>query len=774
MTRKYFFNRELSWLEFNARVLEEALDHSTPLLERLKFIAIVGSNFDEFFMIRVASLKARVRAGDVLRDGADLSPRETLQAVSKRVREIVGRQYECLVREVLPALAKEGLAVVRPSSWTQAERRWLETYFVERVAPLLTPLRVEEDKEFPSTGNLRIHAAFLLRPEAGLSEAEARLGTARRSAADSVGTAAAAAGAGDAASATSATATRASAAAAAGHSGAAGAAAAPGAAAVPGAQESADRVAVVQVPPRLERFITLPREGEGLRLALLDDVVAAFGHRLFPGYGLKESLVFRVTRDADIGVDEDRDDDFIAAMEEIIVDRQNSYPVRLTVTADSEALAERLRLSLGLEEEEVYTLPGPVDLRGFMELASIDESRFAGADRLRFEPWRPVRPSAPPEGSTIWDEMKKADSILHVPYESFDPVVRFLEDAAQDPAVLAIKMTLYRTSGNSPILKALTKAAQNGKQVAVLVEVKARFDEERNIAWASRLEQAGAIVVYGLARLKVHAKAALVVRREEDGSIRRYLHLSTGNYNDKTARLYADLSLFTANEDLCREASIFFNMVTGYSAVQELRFLAVAPFDLKSRVIAMIEREAQRSSPESPGLVVAKMNALVDEEVVSALYRASSAGVRVMLNVRGVCALVPGVKGLSENIVVVSVVGRYLEHARALYFRNGGAEELYLSSADWMPRNLERRIELMFPILDEGLRAGLRELLLAYFRDNRKAHRLGPSGRWKKVKPAEGEAPFSAQAWFCESVKKRRRVYDEPAESELQVRRKPS
>ncbi len=704
MPSEYFFNRELSWLEFNARVLEEALDPANPLLERLRFAAIVASNFDEFFMVRVASLKARIRSGDATRDAAGLTAAETLEALGRRAREIIGRQYDCLLNDILPALAHKGLALARPPEWSPAERRWLEEYFAAGIAPVLTPLRVEEGEDFPSTGNLRIHAAFLLKPDGADGER---------------------------------------------------------------------RMAIVQVPPNLGRFIRLPSDGRGIRFALLDDTVAAFGKRLFPGYRVLESLIFRVTRDADIGVDEERDDDFLAAMEEILADRQNSYPVRLTVTSDSETIAERLRIALGLEPGDVYRLPGPVELRSFSELAAQAKEALPDSDRLCYPVWRPVRPPERPEGSTIWEEIRTADRLLHVPYEPFDPVVEFLEEAARDPAVLSIKMTLYRTSGNSPVVKALTRAARAGKQVAVLVEVKARFDEERNIAWASRLEQAGAIVVYGLARLKVHAKAALVARREEDGSIGRYLHLSTGNYNDKTARLYADLSIFTANEELCREASMFFNTITGYSALQELRQLAVAPFDLKSRLIAMIEREAQRSTTESPGLIVAKMNALIDEDVIAALYKANAAGVRIMLNIRGVCALVPGVKGLSENILVVSVVGRYLEHARILYLRNGGAEEVYLSSADWMPRNLERRVELMFPVLDESLRERVKEIALAYFRDNTKAHRLGPSGRWRKLSPEEGEEPFSAQAWFHESLKQRRSIAEDPAERELQVRKRP-
>ncbi|MGA2547516.1 MAG: polyphosphate kinase 1 [Rectinemataceae bacterium] len=701
----YYFNRELSWLEFNARILGEALDKSNPLLERVKFLAIVSSNFDEFFMVRVASLKAQARAGDATPDGSGMSPAEQLSAVSRRAREIIDRQYECLA-EILPALAREGLAVVRPSHWTGPERRWLEDFFSERVFPLLTPLRVGGNGEdgrpgFPSTGSLRLHAAFLLTRD--------------------------------------------------GESG----------------------LAIVQVPTNLDRFVRMPADGTTARVALIDDVVAYFGPRLFPGWVVAESLLFKVTRDADFAVDEDRADDFIAAMEEVVVERQNSFPVRLAVSGESQAIVERIRTAIGLESDDVYTISGPIDLRGFMDLAQSDFLAPERAAKLRDQPWPPVQSFESPEGASIWDEIAAGDKLLHVPYESFDPVVRFLEEAADDPSVLAIKMTLYRTSGNSPIVRALTRAARNGKQVAVVVELKARFDEERNIAWSSRLEQAGAIVVYGIARLKVHAKATLIVRREEDGSVRRYLHLSTGNYNDRTAKLYADLSLFTSDDDLCREASIFFNMITGYSAVQELRSLAVAPFDLKSRLIALIEREGQRSTLESPGLIMAKLNALADIEVINALYKASRAGVKILLNVRGICTLAPGVKGLSENITVVSVVGRNLEHSRIIYFNNGGAEEMYLSSADWLPRNLEKRIELMFPVREEAARGRIREILGAYFIDTAKAHRLGSNGSWKKVRPVEGEAPFSAQAFFYETVKRRKTLAEAPQE-ELEVRRRPT
>jgi len=720
MHADYYFNRELSWLEFNARVLEEALDKSNPLLERIKFLAIVSSNFDEFFMVRVASLKAQVRSGDQSPDPSGMRAAEQLAAISHRTREIIGKQYDCL-SELLPALAHEGLAVARPSSWSATERRWLENFFGESIFPLLTPLRFggpEEDGRagIPSTGNNRLHTAFLIsrdRPEQGDVES------------------------------------------------------------VDWDESGGSGLAVVQVPTNVDRIVRLPVEGTITRVALLEDIVATFGHKLFPGWTVCESLLFKVTRDADFAVDEDRADDFIAAMEEVVVDRQNSFPVRLAVSGESETITERLRSALALDLDDVYTLSGPIDLRGLMDLAQSDYLPPERAARLRDQSWPPVQSLEPREGSTIWDEIAAGDKLLHVPYESFDPIVRFLDEAADDPSVLAIKMTLYRTSGNSPIVRALTRAARNGKQVAVLVEVKARFDEERNIAWAAHLEQAGAIVAYGIARLKVHSKAALVVRRETDGSVRRYLHLSTGNYNDRTARLYSDLSIFTADEDLCREASIFFNMITGYSAVQELRSLAVAPFDLKLRIIAMIEREAQRSTTESPGHITAKLNALADIDVINALYKASRAGVKVELNIRGICTLVPGVKGLSENISVVSVVGRYLEHARIIYFENGGADEIYLSSADWLPRNLEKRIELMFPVRDELARRRIREILAAYFADNVKAHTLGSNGKWKKRKPAEGEEPYSAQVAFYETVKRRKEVAEAPAE-ELEVRRRPT
>lgn len=699
-------NRDLSWLEFNARVLAGALDRSLPLLERLRFLAIVATNFDEFFMVRVAALKSRIRAADAMRDPSGLGAREILAKVRARTRELVAAQYACLNEELLPGLAAAGVEIVPAALWTAQERRFLDRHFTNGVFPVITPLRVEPDGAVPPIGNLTMHVAFELADESG-----------------------------------------------------------------------AVQVAVAQVPPNLRRFVRISeergaRQAEGLaRFALLEDVVAAFGARLFPGYTVKRSVTFKVARDADIGVDEERDDDFLAAMEEVIAGRQDSPAVRMTWRGESPRLANTMRAALGLDTGDSYRLPGPIDLRGFLELVESETlaGSWSGSVRLRDAPWPPVR-TPPQEGVTIWQEIEAADRFLELPYQSYEPVIRFLDAAADDPSVLAIKMTLYRTSADSPILHALARAATAGKQVAVVVELKARFDEERNIGWAARLERTGAIVTYGVARLKVHAKAAMVIRRAEDGQIRRYVHLSTGNYNDRTARLYSDLSVFTADEGLCREVSIFFNILTGYSNVQTLGQIAIAPFDLKTRLIGMIEREAQRSTPESPGLIMAKLNSLADPDVVEALYSASQAGVRVRLNVRGICTLVPGVPGLSEHIEVHSMLGRYLEHSRIAYFRNGGAEELYLSSADWLPRNLERRIELMFPVLDESIRAQARGILESCFADTRQSHRLKPDGSWQPIAPEKGERPHSAQEAAWRRVRARAKLAEAPQE-ELQVRR---
>lgn len=692
-----FFNRELSWVQFNERVLREGLSPAVPLLERLKFLSIVSSNFDEFFMVRVAGLKRRVREGARSVDPSGMGPEEELKLVSSRVRELCAEQYRSLIDDILPGLAANGIRILEPAALSQAQTRFLEERFRQDIFPLLMPIGAEERDAFASVGNLRIHVAFLLEGPAG------------------------------------------------------------------------PRTAIVQVPPNVPRFVSLPADRGEACFALLEDVVAMFASELFHGYAVRERAVFKLTRDADFAVDEERDEDFVKAMEEVLSNRQRSAPVRLSVARGSGAsLVAQLRAAFGLDPDDVYEFPGPVDLRSFMEL-----SEQPGWRKLRDEEWTPIEdPELPPDGP-LWDEIKRRDLLVFTPYESFGPVLRFLDGAADDPDVLAIKMTLYRTSGDSPIVRALERAAANGKQVMALVELKARFDEGRNISWAERLERAGAIVVYGVAKLKVHAKAALVVRREPDG-VRRYLHLSTGNYNDRTARLYADLSLFTADDELCRDASFFFNAITGYSEAQPGHRLVMAPFHLKDKVISLIDREAARSTQEYPGLIMAKMNSLTDPDVIRALYRASRAGVAIRLNVRGICMLVPGRPGLSENIRVVSVVDRYLEHSRIFHFANGGASELYLSSADWMERNLERRVELLFPVRDEACSKKALDILKAYFRDNVKACRLSADGRWSRVEPKGGEAPFRAQEFFHAQAKNRAEALAREPRLRLEVRRGPN
>jgi polyphosphate kinase len=451
-------------------------------------------------------------------------------------------------------------------------------------------------------------------------------------------------------------------------------------------------------------------------------------------------MLFKVNRDADFSVDEKRDEDFIEAMEEVILGRESSRAVRMVYSAGSRRLRDELARRLELEEQDLYEIEGPLDLRTLSGLALVQ-----GFESLKERTWKNYPHGILNEDEPLWDRLCQGDVLIHLPYQSFDPVVRFFQDAAQDPQVISIKTALYRTSGDSPIIKALEQAALNGKHVTAVVELKARFDEERNISWANQLEKAGVIVVYGLARLKVHAKISMVIRRER-GGIKRYIHLATGNYNDRTAKQYEDLGLFTAREDIAFDASIFFNMITGYSIIQPLRKLVMAPTTLKRRIIELIDREAKRSSQEYPGRIMVKINALADPEVIDALYRASQAGVKIFLAIRGICMLTPELPGLSENIRVVSIVDHYLEHSRIYYFANGGAEEFFLSSADWMPRNLERRVELMFPILQEDIRRQIFDILEAYFRDTSHARILGRDGLWKP--PPPGEEPFRVQEYL--------------------------
>jgi polyphosphate kinase len=693
MEKAVYLNRELSWIDFNTRVLEEGLRPELPPLERFRYLAIVSSNFDEFFMVRVAALKRRLRERKRgIQTGSPPDPsgldlENLLKETAARVRFVFSRQYDCLLREVFPALARAGLELVRPGDYSGAHRDYLGSLFMREIYPVLTPLRIEDKDALPSIESLRLYAAFLLAPGSGEDPEEES----------------------------------------------------------PAGGALGEHISIIGIPPALNRIIWLPAGAaeppgqEKIPWALLDDVVMTWGASLYPGYVVREGMLFKLNRDADFSVDEKRDEDFIEAMEEVLVNRERSMAVRMVYSSGSKRLRDELARRLELEEDDLYELPGPLCLGSLQDITAVP-----GFDSLKEPPWKIYAHPSLLKDENIWDRISQGDVMIHLPYQSFDPVARFFQEAAADPAVIAIKTALYRTSGDSPIVRALEKAALKGKQVTAVVELKARFDEERNISWANRLEKAGVIVVYGLARLKVHAKVSLVMRREND-RIKRYVHLSTGNYNDRTARFYEDIGIFTTREEIAYDAGLLFNMITGYSVIHSMRRLVIAPTVLKDRLLENIDREAKRSGPESPGRIMAKMNALSDTDIIDALYRASQAGVKIFLNVRGVCMLIPGLPGLSENIRVVSVIDHYLEHSRIFYFANGGAEELYLSSADWMPRNLERRVELMFPVLQEDLKAQVYGILQAYFRDNSHAWLLDEGGRWTRLEPPPGENPFRVQ-----------------------------
>ncbi len=703
-----YFNRELSWLEFNARVLFQGLNKDLPLLERLQFLAIVTSNFDEFFQVRVASIKRLMMENSTQTDASGLSPHMVYTSIAARAHQIIRTQQECLMSDILPSLADKGLVYVTPMQYSQQQIDYLNGVFNSEIFPLLTPLRTDVEA-FPHIKNLTSYAAFLLSPIKGIKVASDVLK----------------------------------------------------------GSDDLPRIAFVEVPSGISNIYWLPGgDTKSRQFALLQDIVAQYGTKLFPGFEVEETLLFKVTRDADFAVDEDAGKNFIHAMEDVLIQRKSSFPVQMTCNASSQKILHFLMEKLELKEDDIYTVNQIINPADLMELRDADE-----APALSFEHWDHFYPADLPEEEPYWDTLKMHDKILHVPYESYDPVVKFLSDAADDDDVLAIKMTLYRTGRDSPIIDALERAAQRGKQVVVLVELKARFDEERNIAWANELEQAGVTVIYGLVNLKVHAKILMVIRRESD-TIRRYVHIATGNYNTKTAKLYSDISLFTANLQIANDATKFFNLVTGYSTLQNMNCLSMAPVSIKSRLIAMINREIERSTAENPGLIIAKMNSLTHEEVISALYKASQAGVKVLLNIRGICMLVPGVAGLSENIRVISIVDRYLEHSRIFYFQNGGTPELYCSSADWMNRNLDRRIELMFPILDKVPFEDVKSILDTYFADNSTAMELQSNGSWQPVARGKKDEVIRAQEVLYKKYRQLEEKKPKGEETRFEVRRK--
>ena len=663
-----FINRELSWLEFNGRVLEEATDPTVPLLERLKFAIITANNMDEFFMVRVAGLKDAVEEGETAPDLAGLSPRQQLKAISERAHEMVERLDKTLVDEILPALGQHGIQITSMAALDPAQRVYLSRYFTAEVLPALTPLAIDLSRPFPKLSSLSLNLAVLLEPADG---------------------------------------------------------------------ETEPRLAVVQVPG-LQRLVR-PVGGEGTTYVLLEELVRSELPALFPGQQVIESAVFRVSRDAALDLDDEGGGDYLEAIEDELRKRRRNQVVRVQVEAGvGEDLLKLLARRLQVTSRDVYRTRSPLDLRAFLQLVELP-----ALEELREPVWKPLNTVVIGEPQRIFTVLDQRDILLHHPYESFEPVVSFVSAAAEDPDVLAIKQTLYRASGESPVVQALARAAENGKQVTVIVELMARFDEQSNIRWARSLEEAGAHVIFGVRGYKTHAKICLVVRRGAHG-IQRYVHLGTGNYNDGTARVYTDFGLMTSDPAIGEDASAFFNALSGYSDPPRMKKLVMAPTNLRDRFLKLIERERRRAESGQAAEVRAKMNSLVDEEIIRALYDASRAGVRIRLNVRGICCLRPGLKGVSESIEVVSIVDRFLEHSRVYYFRNGGDEEVYLSSADMMPRNLDRRIELLIPV-GAAERPKVMEALDAMFADNVKSRRLTPEGTYRRRKNLRGDAPVRAQ-----------------------------
>jgi polyphosphate kinase len=673
-----FLNRELSWLEFNGRVLEEACDATNPLLERLKFACIVASNLDEFFMVRVAALQNAIVEGDAGPDISGLSPPQQAQRISERAHAMVDQLYAVLTGEILPPLAERGVRLARPDELEPAARGALGRYFRDEVLPALTPLAIDASRPFPMLAGLTLNLAVLLAP----------------------------------------------------------------------AEEGDDpRLAVVQVPGRLPRLVRPPGLDGTVQL-LLEDVIRTEMPSLFPGQSILNVAAFRVSRDSELDLDDEGGRDFLQLIEEELRNRRRSSVVRVEVEAQVEdALLRLLKDRLEVGEDAIYRVRGPVDIRPLMSL--VDLPAF---EDLRDPALKPVT-TLELTGDELYALLDEKDVVLHHPYESFDPVVSFISCAADDPDVLAIKQTLYRTSGDSPIVRALARAAENGKQVTVLVELLARFDEQSNIRWARRLEESGCHVIYGIRGYKTHSKIALVVRRGRQG-IRRYVHLGTGNYNERTARLYTDFGLMTSDREIGEDASAFFNALTGYSDPPRTKKLVMAPTQLRDRVLRLVHRERERAEAGHSAFIRAKMNSLVDEEIIRALYDAARAGVRIRLSVRGVCCLRPGLKGTSDNIDVVSVVDRFLEHSRIFHFANGGDEEVYLSSADWMPRNLDRRIELLFPVRSPEGRAKVLAALDAVFADNVKGRWLQADGSYKRRRPARGEEPYRSQLELYREAKR--------------------
>jgi polyphosphate kinase len=676
----YYFNRELSWLEFNERVLEEAQDISNPLMERLKFLAITASNLDEFFMVRVSSIWEQESAGKG-QDASGLTPMQQLSAISERVHTMTADQYACFTQSLLPALAREGIRFLGYSELDGETRAYVDRYFENTVFPVLTPMAIDRSRPFPLLNNRTVNLFIELEGE-----------------------------------------------------------------------DDEPLFAVVQVPTVLPRILALSKESH----LFLDEVMLAHVGKLFPGHKVLQTSLLRVTRNSDLVIDEEEMDDLLGEMERSIKRRRWGDPVRIEISREMSGQALTfLEKALDLEKNEIYDVPGPLDLSVLMSFSG-------GSPKLRYKPMNALPAPAFLNREQMFDVIRERDVLVRHPFTAFDCVVRFVREAAADPQVLAIKQTLYRVSGQSPVVAALMQAAENGKQVTVIVELRARFDEENNINWAKMLERSGCHVVYGLAGLKTHCKICLVVRREDDG-IRRYVHLGTGNYNDATAKIYVDSGYFTCKEAFGQDCSMLFNTLTGYSKDSQWKKIAVAPVTLRKAFLRLIETEAANAKEGKPSGISVKMNSLSDAEIIQALYRASRAGVEIRLLIRGICCLKAGLPGVSENIEVSSIVDRFLEHDRILYFENAGSPKLFLSSADWMPRNLDRRVEVLFPIEDADLKRELTEILALSFSDNIKRRVQQPNGQYKKTVRKGRVSAVRSQFAFYERVE---RVYDAAKEME--------
>lgn len=677
-----FTNRELSWLEFNYRILGEARDRKNPLFERMKFLSITASNLDEFFMVRIASLKDMVNAGYEKKDIAGMTPQEQLDALNEKTHHFSEKQYSTYNRSLLPKLAEEGLSIVSFSDLSEEDVDFLEEYFHQNIYPVLTPMAIDSSRPFPLIQNKTLNIAALIKSKDKKDHKEFDIAT-------------------------------------------------------------------VQVPSVLPRIVVLPRKEDGkkkTRIILLETIIEHFLDILFLNHEIICAAPYRIMRNADLSIDEDDAEDLLKEIEKSLKKRQWGEVIKFEYDDRMDKrLVKYLKKQFKVRSADMYAFNGPLDLTFLMKCYDLE-----GFEHLKEPVYKPQVNQKLRADGDIFAQIREGDVLLHHPYESFDPVVAFIRQAAEDKDVLAIKQTLYRVSGHSPIIAALARAAENGKQVTVLVELKARFDEENNINWAKKLEKAGCHVIYGLVGLKTHCKIALVVRKESDG-IRRYVHLGTGNYNDSTAKLYTDIGMFTCRNVIGEDATAVFNMLSGYSEPASWNRLLVAPIWMKDRFLEMIKRETKNAREGKPAKIVAKCNSLCDKKIILALYEASCAGVQIDLIVRGICCLVAGKPGVSENIRVRSIVGTFLEHARIFYFYNDGHEEIYLGSADWMPRNLDRRVEIVFPVEEEALKEKAKHILKVQLDDTMKAHCLQPDGSYQKV-DRRGKDALEAQKQFCKEA----------------------